>query len=425
MSNDILQVLQERGLLYQASETGLTEAAREQQLLVYCGFDPTAPSLHVGHLMGVMLLANFQRCGHRPIILVGGGTGLIGDPSFRASERPLITLETAAANAERIRQQLTGFLSFEGKSAAIVANNADWLVPAQLIEFLRDVGKHFSVNAMIAKESVRARLEDREQGISFTEFSYQLLQAYDFLALYDRYGCTVQVGGSDQWGNIVAGVELIRRARGAQAHAVTGPLLTTASGQKMGKSEGNALWLAADMTSPYDMFQYWINVEDRDVERFLKIFTFVPLTEIAALAAEGARDPGARIMQRRLAHEVVTFVHGSSTAAAVERAAAILFGGDAADIDERALDHVLSAMPHAAVSREALAGGLPVLHAAVQVGLAKSNSAARTLVGQGGLYVNNQRWDDPNGALNTGHLLRGRAILLRSGRRNYGALVVN
>lgn len=424
MSDDILQVLQERGLLYQASETGLTEAARERQLLVYCGFDPTAPSLHVGHLMGVMLLANFQRCGHRPIILVGGGTGLIGDPSFKASERPLISLETAAANAERIRKQLEGFLSFEGPNGAIVANNADWLVPVKLIEFLRDTGKHFSINAMIAKESVRARLEDREQGISFTEFTYMLLQAYDYLQLYDRHACTVQVGGSDQWGNIVAGVDLIRRARGAQAHAVTGPLLTTSSGQKMGKSEGNALWLDPSMTPPYDMFQYWINVDDRDVERWLKVFTFLPLSEIAALAAEQAQDPGSRVMQRRLAREIVTFVHGASTAAAVERAAAILFGGDPRNIDQQALGHVLSAMPHAGAGRDELTAGVPVLQAVVRAGLAASNSAARTLVSQGGLYVNNQRWDDPKGVLTTAQLLCGRAIVLRSGRKSYGALVV-
>lgn len=425
MPADPIPVLRERGLLYQVSETGLADAARNDSLSVYCGFDPNAPSLHVGHVMGVMLLAHFQHCGHRPICLVGGGTALVGDPSFKASERPLLPVETVQANAARVREQLGRFLDFSGPNAALMANNIDWLGQAQLLPFLRDVGKHFSVNAMIAKESVRSRLEDREQGISFTEFTYPLLQGYDYLALYDRYGCTVQVGGSDQWGNITAGVDLIRRARGAQAHALTGPLLTTSAGEKMGKSEGNALWLDGDLTPPYTMYQYWINADDQLARRALAAFTFVPLGEIEALAAAAAADPGARPLQRRLAREFVGFVHGRPTAEACQRAAEILFGEDAGAIDAATLREVLRAVPSAPVAAADLEQGLPIAQAAVASGVAASASAARRLVSQRGLYVNNRRWDDPAGRLGPAELLRGEAILLSSGRKNHRALVVS
>src|SRR5258707_27844 len=296
---NVVAVLQERGLISQMTESGLPEAAAREQLTVYAGFDATAPSLHVGNLVPVMCLAHFQRHGHRPILLVGGGTGMIGDPSGKSSERPLLAPDQVADYSTRIRDQLARYLAFEGPAAAQLVNNADWLGAMTLIEYLRDIGKHFSINVMLAKESVRARLEDREHGISYTEFSYMVLQATDYLHLYDALGCTVQVGGNDQWGNLIAGVDLIRRAREAHVHAMTLPLITSASGAKFGKSEGNALYLDPALTSPYEMYQYWINLDDRDVGHYLRIFTFLSLEEIAEIERRQAEDPASRVGQRR------------------------------------------------------------------------------------------------------------------------------
>lgn len=424
MGRNVVETLQERGLLFQVTDTGLAEASEKEQLSVYCGFDPSAPSLQLGNMVAVMVLAHFQRHGHRPICVIGGGTGLIGDPSGKSAERNLQSAEAVAANAEKFKAQLGRFLDFSGPAAATMVNNLEWLGKYSYLEFLRDVGKHFTVNAMIAKESVRARLEDRDQGISYTKFSYMLLQATDFLHLYQDHNCAVQVGGSDQWGNITAGIDLIRRKLGGTAHGLTAPLLTTSSGQKFGKSEGNAIWLDPEMTTPYELFQFWINTDDRDARRFLTIFTLLPLDEIDRLEQEAAQDPGARIMQRRLAREFVTFAHGAGVARAVETAAGILFGGDPAGLDDAALNQVLGAVPTARVERSALEAGLPALRAAVDAGIVGSMSAGRTLVAQGGLYVNNRRWDDGAAPLTAEHLLLGRAILLRSGRKNYGALVV-
>ena len=275
-------MLEERGLIQQITESGLPEAAARDQLYVYCGFDPTRPSLQVGNLVPVMILAHFQRQGHRPIIVVGEGTGMIGDPSGKSDERVLLSTEAVAANTMRVHEQLSHYLSFEGENAAIMVNNLDWLGKMTLIEYLRNIGKHLTVNAMLAKDSVKNRLEQRERHLLHR---VQLHDApgTDFLHLYDEYGCTVQVGGNDQWGNLTAGVELIRKARGAQAHALTAPLVTTSSGQKLGKTEGNALYLDAEMTSPYTMYQYWFNAADEDVGRFLRVFTFLPLDEIAEI----------------------------------------------------------------------------------------------------------------------------------------------
>jgi tyrosyl-tRNA synthetase len=424
MPENVIATLRERGFVYQMTETGLEEAAQEKSLLLYCGFDPTSRSLQVGNMVPVMMLAHFQRAGHRPIILVGGGTGMIGDPSGKSAERTLLSPEQVAANAAALKAQLSRFVSFEGENAAIMVDNADWLNTMRLTDFLRDIGKHFTVNAMMAKDSVKSRLENRDQGISFTEFSYMLLQATDFLHLYEKLGCTVQIGGSDQFGNITAGVELVRRKHGVTVHGLTSPLLTTADGKKFGKSEGNAVYLDPELTSPYEMYQFWINQDDRDARKLLLIFTFLPVAEIDALAAEQAENPGARPMQRRLAREFVAFAHGEETARAVEKAAAFLFGGDIADLDEAALTQVLGAVPRAEVTGEALAGGVSILQALVDTGLAASMSAARTLIKQGGVYVNNQRWDDMHGTLTREHLLMNRAVLLRSGRKKYAALVL-
>lgn len=419
----VVEVLRERGLINQITETGLAEAAAARQLSVYCGFDPTAPSLHLGNLVPVMALAHFQRHGHRPIVLIGGGTGMIGDPSGKSAERVLLSTETVRANAAVLRRQLAPLLSFEGPNAAIMLDNASWLEPMSLIAFLRDIGKHFTVNAMLAKESVKLRLESREQGISFTEFSYMILQATDFLHLFEDQGCTVQVGGSDQWGNITAGVDLIRRTHDAAAHGLTTPLLTTASGAKFGKSEKGAIYLDPALTTPYEMYQYWINVDDRDVAALLRIFTFLPLDQILDLERRQSADPAARPAQRTLAFAVTALIHGDATAHAVEAASRVVFGGGIDELTPEVLPHLAAAVPTTPIARARLEAGLPLLETLVASGLARSKGAARTLVGQGGLYVNDQRWTDPDRSLTPDDALFGQAILLRAGKRTYHLLL--
>jgi tyrosyl-tRNA synthetase len=422
---NVVAVLQARGLVSQVTESDLPGAAERGPLTIYAGFDATAPSQQIGNLVPVMALAHFQRHGHRPILLAGGGTSMIGDPSGKSTERPLLTTEQVQANVARIPEQLGRYLSFEGPNAAIVVNNADWLNTMTLIEYLRDIGKHFSVNVMLAKESVRARLEDREQGISYTEFSYMLLQATDYLHLFDAFGCTVQVGGHDQWGNLIAGVDLIRRAREQHVHALTVPLITSASGVKFGKSEGNALYLDPAMTSPYAMYQYWINIDDRDVAHYLRIFTFLALEEISAIEARQVADPAAREGQRRLAYEVVALIHGEDTARAVRAASSVLFGGGVDGLTPDVLPHLAAAAPTTRISAAELAGGLPLLETLVTSGLAQSKGAGRKLVAQGGLYINDRRWADAEQPLTAADALFGRAILLRAGKRTYHLLLVD
>ncbi|MFP5379220.1 MAG: tyrosine--tRNA ligase, partial [Vicinamibacteria bacterium] len=314
-----------RGVWYDATE-GTAEALDAGPVTAYVGFDPTAPSLHVGHLLPIMCLARLQRFGHRPIALVGGGTGLIGDPSGKSQERTLLTLETVAENARGVRAQLERFLDFDGPHAARMLNNVDWLGSIGFLEFLRDVGKHFTVNAMLARESVKRRLGS-DEGISFTEFSYQLLQAYDYLVLHDREGCTLQMGGSDQWGNIVAGCDLIRKVRGARAHGIVVPLMTTASGAKFGKTEAGAVWLAPERTSPFRFYQFWLNVDDADVVKYLKAFTWLDRERIEELERAIVDAPEAREAPRTLAREVTRLVHGESELQRAERASAVLYGG--------------------------------------------------------------------------------------------------
>jgi tyrosyl-tRNA synthetase len=420
---NVIAVLDERGLVSQITESGLPEAAATGMLSVYCGWDATRPSLQIGNLVPIMMLAHFQRAGHRPILLVGVGTGMIGDPSGKSEERVLLSTEQVAENAEHIRQQLERFLSFEGKNGALLVNNADWLGKMTLIEYLRDIGKHFSVNAMIAKESVRARLEDREQGISYTEFSYMILQSIDYLHLFDHLGCTVQVGGSDQWGNFTAGVDLIRRARHAQAHAVAAPLITSSSGQKLGKTEGNALFLDPAMTTAYELYQYWINSEDADVERYLKLFTFLDLDEIAVIGREQAANPASRMGQRLLAFEVTKLVHGEETALAVAEASQALFGGGVASLSEAALPHLAGAVPTSPLAPSALETGVSLVETLVSEGIQSSRGAARRLIQQGGLYVNDQRVTDPDMLLTRDTALFGRAILVRAGKNKYHLLL--
>jgi tyrosyl-tRNA synthetase len=414
MPDDLLEDLTWRGLVAQSTDPDALRAALAAgPVTVYAGFDPTADSLHVGSLVPMLTLRRFQNAGHRAIALAGGATGMIGDPGGRATERALHDAETVHAWTDRIRGQLGRLVDLD---EGLLLNNYDWTAPVSTIDFLRDVGKHFTVNYMLAKESVSSRLAG--EGISFTEFSYMLLQANDFRHLYDTYGCTVQIGGSDQWGNITAGIELIRRTRGVPAHGLTLPLVTTSSGEKFGKSAGNAVWLDPARTSPYAFYQYWLNVADADAGPYLRIFTFLTRAEIEAVEAEAAERPQARAAQRALAAEMTRIVHGADQLAAVQRASEVLFGsGDVASLAPELLDQALAEVPRVSVPRDDLPG-LPDL--LVRLGLAGSRSEVTRLAAQGGLYVNGRRVDDPAVAPADLGLLHDRYLVLRSGKRKYG-----
>lgn len=410
---DILDELRWRGMLFQHTE-GLPKALESGPLTAYCGFDPTATSLHVGSLVPIMGLVHLQRAGHRPIALVGGGTGLIGDPSGKSAERQLHTAFTVSANSEAIRGQLEHFLDFSGKNAALLRNNAEWLTELNAIDFMRDVGKHFTVNYMLAKESVSARMES---GISFTEFSYMLLQAYDYLALHNRDGATLQVGGSDQWGNITAGLELIRRSLGAEAHALTFPLVSTAAGTKFGKTEAGTVWLDPKLTSPYKFYQFWINIDDRDISSYLRLFTLLSRDEVEALDAEVKASPEKRAAQVALAREVTARVHGESNARIAEEASAILFGGgDPRGVSASVFHTLAEEIPSAAVPVET-----GIADALVALELVVSKGAARRLLEQGGVYMNGDR---ASGATTMGSStpLNGGYQLIRKGARDYGLI---
>jgi tyrosyl-tRNA synthetase len=428
LSRNVVDVLQERGFIEQITDTGLREAASTQPLKCYVGFDPTARSLHLGHIIPVMGLAHFQRNGHIPIALVGGGTGMIGDPSGKTVERQLLSKEDVEANAQLLKAQLSHFFSFEGPQAALLLNNAEWLLPLNLVDFLRDIGKHFSINAMIAKESVRWRLEERGQGISFTEFSYMLLQAYDFYHLYEHQGCAVQAGGKDQWGNITAGIDLIRRMSGGSAHGLTFPLLTTASGVKIGKTEGASgsemVWLDPEMTSPYRMYQYWVNTDDRDVVKFLKLFTFLDLREITELEESLKRDPGKREPHRRLAFEFTRLAHGEEAGRAAQEASEVLFGSEVQTLSREVFAALAGEVPATKVSKARVRNGVPLVDLLLETNLVKSKRAARDLIGQGGAYVNNKTWKDLEGKVGFEQALSGRGILLRAGKKNYHLLMI-
>jgi tyrosyl-tRNA synthetase len=383
----LLDELAWRGLL-QDQTPGLAARLARGPVTGYAGFDPTAPSLQVGNLVPVMLLAHLQRAGGRPVVVVGGGTGLIGDPSGRSTERPLLSADDAAANVARQRVQLARFLDFSGDRGALLVNNRDWLGQAALLDFLRDVGKHFTVSYMLQKESVRRRLDS---GLSYTEFSYMLLQAYDFLQLHQRHGCELQVGGGDQWGNITAGIELIRRVTGADAHGLVGPMVTTAAGVKFGKSAGNAVWLDPALTSPYQFYQYWINADDRDVDPYLRGFTFRSQAEIAALRAEHADDPSARHPHRALAHDLTVMVHGTAAAASAAEASRILFGDlDPPEAHAGTWALLAAELPNS-TRPDGLAADTPVLELVAGSTLVKSRSDARRQLTQGGITVNGRR----------------------------------
>ncbi|MGH3320937.1 MAG: tyrosine--tRNA ligase [Streptosporangiaceae bacterium] len=410
---DILDELEWRGLLAQSTDPeALRKALHTGPVTLYCGFDPTAASLHAGHLAQILTLLRFQRAGHRPIALVGGATGLIGDPSFRSVERALNDVATVEEWVRRIGRQLQRFFDFDS-GRAILADNLDWTHGLSAIELLRDVGKHFSVNQMLQKESVRARLEG--PGISFTEFSYTVLQAYDYLQLYRRYGCTLQIGGSDQWGNITAGADLIRRVAGVTAHALTTALLTRDDGSKFGKTAGgDNIWLDAELTSPYAFYQFWIGADDRKVGTFLRVFSLHAPDEIEELEKQVAEHPSARAAQRALAAELTTLVHGAAECARVEQASRALFGhGALEELDERTVAAALAEVPHTTVGPSVP----PVVELMVQTGLAASKSAARRTVAEGGAYLNNRRISEAEALPTADDLLHGRFLVLRRGRR--------
>jgi tyrosyl-tRNA synthetase len=414
---DLLETLRTRGFV-QDSTPGLADRLSAGPLTVYVGFDPTADSLHVGSLVPVMALAWLQRAGHTPIALVGGGTGMVGDPSGKREERPLLSLDQIDRNAESIGRQLARFLSFQGSNAARTRNNAEWLRTLRLMEFLRDTGKHFTAGYMLQKESVRSRMET---GITFTEFSYMLIQAYDFWHLWRTEGCELQLGGSDQWGNITAGIELIARREGKQAHGLVCPLLTTSSGAKFGKTESGNVWLDPSRTSTYHFFQFWLNTEDQDVERHLKLFTFLPLEKISAVMAEQTREPGKRPAQRLLAREITSIVHGTEAAEQAARTSAALFGG------EDLAPEVLAEMPERRVARSELPKDLPVVEVLVASGLASSKADARRGIQGKGFYLNGRQIDSLELRLGDGELQgppEARFVILRKGKKNYVRLVI-
>lgn len=418
---DILDELEWRDVIAQTTDAdALRKALAEGPITVYAGFDPTAPSLHAGNLATLLILTRFQRAGHRPIGLVGGATGLIGDPSGRSAERTLNSSEIVAEWVARIRVQLERFLSFEEEpTGATLVSNLDWTAQMSAIDFLRDVGKHFPVNRMLARESVAARLGG--DGLSYTEFSYQILQANDYLELYRRYGCTLQLGGSDQWGNITAGVDLIRRVEGAHTHALTGKLITKADGTKFGKSAGGAVWLDPALTSPYAFYQYWLNADDRDVVRFLKVFTFRTRDEIAQMEKAVVDRPAAREAQRTLAEDVTTLVHGPGELERVIAASRALFGqGSLQELDEGTLGAALAEVPRAEVA----ALGVPLVDLFAASGLVKSKSEARRAVNEGGAYLNNVKVTDEGYVPSVEDLLHGRFLVLRRGKRSVGGVEV-
>jgi tyrosyl-tRNA synthetase len=413
-----------RGLIHQSTdEANLASWLAAESRTLYAGFDPTADSMHVGHLMAVMILRRFQRAGHRPIALVGGATGMIGDPSGKSEERNLLSREVLAANVAALEQQMRRFLDFDGSQPAILVNNFDWMSRFSFLDFLRDIGKNFPVNVMLAKDSVKSRLERTDSGLSYTEFSYMLLQAYDFVYLNEHHACQLQVGGSDQWGNVTAGIDLGRRLRGAQLQGITCPLLTKSDGTKMGKTETGAVWLSAARTSPYQFYQYWINVDDADAGKCLRFLTELSHEEIEALDQSRQAQPQERQSQKRLAESLTELVHGESGLAAARRATEIFFGAEISQLSDAQLGEIFADVPSRELPRGRLSGdGLNIIDALVEAGLAKTKSDARRTIDQGGAYVNNRRIEGIATQLGPQHLASESVLVLRSGRKKYALL---
>ncbi|MCA1009953.1 tyrosine--tRNA ligase [Halobacillus halophilus] len=414
---ELLKDLQQRGLINQITdEEGLSSHLNEKQVTLYCGFDPTGASLHIGHLLPILMLKRFQQAGHRPIALVGGGTGMIGDPSGRSSERQLNETSVVHEYSEKIKGQLAKILNFdEGENAAVARNNFEWLSEMTIIDFLRDTGKHFGVNYMLSKESVESRID---QGISFTEFSYMILQSLDFQKLNQKENCTLQIGGSDQWGNITAGLELIRRARGdeeVEAYGLTMPLITKADGSKFGKTAGGAIWLDAEATSPYEFYQFWINADDRDVIKFLKYFTFLGMDEIAELEKEVQNQPEKRVAQRRLAEEMTMLVHDKEALAQAQRITEALFSGDIKSLSGEEIEQGFKDVP-AFVSSEKAPQLVQLL---VDAGISTSKRQAREDINNGAVYINGERNQDVNHQINEENRIEDQFTIIRRGKKKY------
>ena len=419
-THGLMHELRWRGLISQLSNAnGLEEYLQGGSRALYCGFDPTADSLHIGSLVPLLALKRFQLQGHKPILLLGGATGLIGDPSGRDDERNLNTKDVVGSWVESLRAQVGRFLDFDGNNPAVICNNLDWTEKLDVVSFLRDIGKHFSVNGMIQRESVKTRLDREGQGISYTEFSYMLLQAMDFLELARREDCLIQIGGSDQWGNIVSGIDLVRRHLGKEAFALTMPLVTKSDGTKFGKSASGAIWLDAQKTSPYSFYQFWLNTADADVEPFLKLFTFLPEEEVAALARETLDHPELREGQRRLAREVTQLVHGEEALKSVERISECLFAGEVAGLQEADL----AQLQQDGLSSSICEPGTGLLTAMVGANLVKSTGEARKLIQGNGVKMNGQPVTDPRMEISFDDALFGRFYLIRRGKKQYGLLV--
>jgi tyrosyl-tRNA synthetase len=422
-NNLLIDELRWRGLIHQTTdEHGLAKLLNSGRQTIYIGFDPTASSLHVGGLMQLMMLRRFQRAGHRPIALVGGATGMIGDPSGKSEERNLLSAEDLQRNVEGVANQMRRFLDFDSTDSAMLLNNFEWMRGYSYLEFLRDVGKNFPIGQMMGKESVRSRLES-ESGLSYTEFSYMLLQAYDFVHLAKSHGCLIQAGGSDQWGNITAGIDLGRRMLGKQLFGLTAPLLTTSDGRKMGKTESGAIWLDAERTSPYVFFQYWRNVDDADVMKCIAYLTEIEREEYDELAKQTASDPGACAAQKRLAEFMTRLVHGDEGLASANRASEILFGGEIDQLNDKQLVEIFADVPSCEASRASLMGeGWWIVEALREAGLSASSGEARRAIGDGGVYVNNRRVTDVNRKLTLEDLASETVMVLRKGKRNYALI---
>ena len=415
---NIYDELKWRGLIYDGTE-GVREHLEDNKVTLYIGFDPTAKSLHVGSLLQILALARMQKAGHRPIGVVGGGTGLIGDPSGKTAERQLLTREKVQENLDGIREQLSRFLDFESEeNGAMVIDNGDWLCAISLIDFLRDIGKHFTVNYLMAKDSVKSRMEG-DQGLSFTEFSYSLLQSYDFVELLDRHDCTLQMGASDQWGNITAGTELIRKLRGRKAYGLVSPLVTSSTGVKFGKTESGAVWLDAELTSPYEFYQFWLNVADADVVKYLKFFTWFTQEEIAELEAKHQAAPQDRDAHRALAREVTRMVHGEAALDVAEKSSKVLFGGDFEGLAAADVRGIFGDVPSTDLTVDQLGDGMGLVDLLVECGLAPSKGQARRLIKDGGIYLNNVRAADEKAAVTASDFMDGQVLVLRKGRKVY------
>lgn len=415
----VFDELQWRGMVHQITHPELPEILAREKLTLYCGFDPTSDSLHIGSLLPIMGLVHFQRYGHSPIVLVGGGTGLIGDPSGKKDERQLLSKEDVEKNAQSIKEQLARFISFEGKNQAIMVNNADWLCEIKLIDFLRDIGKHFSVNVMLTKDAIKQRLEDREHGISYTEFSYCLLQSYDYLYLCKNYNCKLQVGGSDQWGNIVSGMDLNRKLLGIETYGLTFPLVTKSDGSKFGKTESGNVWLDPKKTTPYRFYQFWINQADADTPKYLRYFTLLSEKEILELEEQIKIEPHKRTAQKALAKEITKMVHGETALYSAIKASEAMFGGDLKELELSVLEDVFSDVPNCEFPISIVGEGIQVLDLLVKAGFIGSKGEGKRLVKNGGLYINNDRVEDELMKLSENLLLGGKLLVIRIGKKDY------